>query len=104
MNTTTIAGAHLTSEQERDLCARYGILAEVDRLAKAAAACFAEEFPGEELEGDWDSTAWEMDAEALKSTHSKEYDLACDDAGHDVAWSVYASTLHAEIERINEAS
>lgn len=62
---------------------------QIERLAAADAALFAEEFPGETIgSSDWDSAAWEMAPEALREV--------------DGAWDLYRAALRSEIETLRE--
>lgn len=77
--------------------------AAIEAQARQDALTFADEFPGELIEGDWDSEAWgiarDMIARAIDPTDDR-LAAAEDAAGHDVAWGLYAQTLRAEVERL----
>jgi hypothetical protein len=66
-------------------------------LAKLDAALHQQKFPHDPLVGNWDSQAWGMQD---MSWVSQETNDACDSAGHDLLWQVYAETLRAEIDRL----
>jgi hypothetical protein len=58
------------------------------------AAAFADEFPGQILDGvdsDWDSVAWGMADSKLRA------------AAGDSGWDWYSATLYAEIKRLAAA-
>lgn len=76
-----------TEDRDRD---RYLAVCYVIAAAKAEARLFVKEFPGEDLEGDWDSEAWANSP--LKAATS-------DMLGED-AWMMYHETLHAEVKRL----
>jgi hypothetical protein len=65
----------------------------VIRAARAAAATFVEEFPGEAPTGDWDREAWGLDTDtgALRFLTAEQA---------EALWPVYADALAAEVARL----
>lgn len=59
-------------------------------LARAIddALAFSEEFPGEKIQGDWDSEAYAIAANELKLSDTEQ----------DAGWDAYAPTLHAAVD------
>lgn len=89
-------------ENSRELYCRTVTEALIE-LAKRDAQVFAEEFPGETLDGsDWDSEAWAVAAGELSSEIKDE--LATlnpgTDDGLDLGWECYAHHLRAEIKKL----
>lgn len=69
--------------------------------AEKDAKLFAQEYPGASIEGDWDSTAWEVTGSELRRFSDLEPRMAEADetAGHAVCWAIYAQALHAAVDR-----
>ncbi len=72
-----------------NLAENIAALEKIKARAKADAAVFASEFPGQVLEGDWDSEAWAIARGDLPAA-----------ARSDLAWPVYQAALKAEIEEL----
>lgn len=70
--------------------------------ARRDAATFAGQFPGQEPEGDWDATAWQM--REISGGLLAELEAIEEVAGRDLGWEVYQVAFLAEVRRLNRTA
>lgn len=62
--------------------------------AQADAEMFWEEFSGQNIEGNWDATAWEISQTKIAAPLRHELEQLNDVAGSDIGWEIYREVLH----------